>query len=135
MPKIELTLLALGLLFFAPVQAAERTIDRDLDACLDKNPSTAGMIQCNDQAYAAWDKTLNVAYKALMQSLAPSQQQALRDSQQRWIAFRDAEFRAVEAIYSRKEGTLYLPMQVASRVQIVKARVLQLDAYRNLLNE
>ncbi len=136
MPKLALqALLALGLIFAVAAPAAERRIDQDLDACLDKNPSTAGMIECQDRAYAAWDKALNLEYKSLMQTLAAAQQQALRDSQLRWIAFRDAEFKALEAIYGRKEGTLYLPMHVAARAEIVKSRVRQLDAYHRLVND
>jgi len=44
-------------------------IDKALDACIEKNGSTAGMVECTDKAYAAWDKELNKNYGELMRAL------------------------------------------------------------------
>ncbi|MFN3378277.1 MAG: lysozyme inhibitor LprI family protein, partial [Runella zeae] len=47
-------------------QASEsHPIDVSLDNCMDKNPSTQGMIGCLDEAYKKWDAELNKNYKAL----------------------------------------------------------------------
>jgi len=48
-------------------EPSQHPIDKALDACTDKNGSTAGMVQCTDKAYAAWDKELNKNYGLLMQ--------------------------------------------------------------------
>jgi hypothetical protein len=37
-------------------EQAQHPIDKALEACIDKNGSTAGMVECTDQAYAAWER-------------------------------------------------------------------------------
>lgn len=113
--------------------AEEHPIDATLGACMEENPSTAGMIECVDDAYAAWDRELNDAYGALMKRLAPAQKEALRKSQRQWLAWRDAEFESIDALYGSLEGTMFLPMRVDERMQIVKTRALALRGYLDLL--
>ena len=113
--------------------AEEHPIDRKLGACVDGNPSTAGAIECIGDAYAAWDRELNDAYKALMGRLAQPQQEAFRKSQRQWLAWRDAEFATIDAVYGGLEGTMFLPMRVDERMQIVRERALALRGYQSLL--
>ena len=116
-------------------QAAEHPIDAYVGSCINRDPSTAGMVSCTNQAYLLWDKELNSSYNNLLSSLTPKQKQALRSAQRQWIAFRDAEFAAIDAIYQNKEGTMYIPMRAADRMELVKARALQLAAHKNLVSE
>lgn len=128
--------LAAATCFVAPAtHAAKHHIDGYLESCIAADSTTAGMINCTNQAYSLWDEELNLKYTNLMSSLSPAEKQALRNSQRQWIAFRDAEFKAIDALYNRLDGTMYLPMRVADRLEIVKARVLQLSGYNRLLNE
>lgn len=118
----------------AHAQAKEDPIDTRLAACMDAYPSTAGMMECERQAFARWDKELNTAYFKLMKALPPAEQEALRNAQRKWLAFRDAEFAALAAVYAKKDGTMFRPMWAGSRTEIVKARVLQLRYLRDLLD-
>ena len=55
-------LLLLIMLLPATVYSQETNvdpIDKALDTCTDKNPSTAGMVRRTDIAYRMWDKELN----------------------------------------------------------------------------
>ena len=67
MTKLLLTLASV--LLSATVSIAQEQtqhpIDKTLEACIDKNGSTAGMVECTDKAYAAWDKELNQNYSEL----------------------------------------------------------------------
>ena len=126
----------LALLTVAPAShAAKHHIDSYLESCIDADSTTAGMVNCTNQAYSLWDKELNIKYVKLMSALAPADKQALRNAQRQWIAFRDAEFKAIDALYNGKDGTMYLPMRAADRLEVVKARVLQLSSYANLVND
>ncbi len=116
-------------------QAASPHIDKYLESCIAADSTTAGMTNCAYGAYALWDKELNITYKNLLSSLSPSEQQALRNSQRQWIAFRDAEFKTIDAMYKSKDGTMYIPMRVADRLEIVKTRVSQLQGYRTLTDD
>jgi len=60
--------------------------------------SSASMAQDHEAVAREWtrrlelsDRILNITYQSLMASLEPSEQKALRDSQRKWIEFRDAE--------------------------------------------
>jgi uncharacterized protein YecT (DUF1311 family) len=122
-----------ALLFMSPfaAQADSPHIDKYLESCIAADSTTAGMTNCTYGAYALWDKELNVTYKNLMSSsLSPSAKLALRNSQRQWLAFRNTEFEAIDAMYKNVSGTMYIPMRVGNRLEILKARVLQLQGYR-----
>ena len=93
------------------------------------------MTNGTNDAHALWDKEMNFAYRTIMASLSSDEQQALRTAPQQWIMYRNAEFKAIDAIYESKDGTMFRPMRAADPLQIVKARAMQLLANRNLRGE
>jgi uncharacterized protein YecT (DUF1311 family) len=110
-------------------------IDKELTECMDKNPSTMGLLDCIDIAYQKWDDELNTYYKKLTNILDDEGKINLKEAQRKWIEFRDLEFKNIQSIYSFKEGTMYLPMQALDRMEIVKKRAMELGSYYNLLTE
>lgn len=52
-------------------------IDKALDACIEQDGSTAGMIQCTDKGYVAWDRQLRTTSN-LTRHLKTGQQAALK---------------------------------------------------------
>ena len=131
-------LVLLVALWASAVCAQEQSIhpiDKALDACIEKDGSTAGMIQCTDKAYVAWDRQLNKNYADLMRRLKTGQQAALKAAQLQWLKYRDSEFKLIDAIYDSIQGTMYLPMRIAERLEIVKKRALDLRGYLELLDE
>jgi uncharacterized protein YecT (DUF1311 family) len=129
----------LGLLLFPTILLAQEQpqhpIDDALDACIEKNGSTAGMVECTDVAYAAWDKELNRNYGALMKQLTPRQKEALRLSQLEWIKFRDLEFKFIDSIYDTLQGTMYIPMRIGARLDVIKKRAVELKSDLDLITE
>jgi uncharacterized protein YecT (DUF1311 family) len=109
-------------------------INKQLDACIDKNRSNAGMIGCYEQAEKRWDNELNKLYKALLSKLNPEGKESLEQSQKQWLKYRDAEFKTIRAIYSTMEGRMWNVIAVASAVEIIEDRVLTLKAYLDDLN-
>ena len=116
-------------------EQAQHPIDKALEACIDKNGSTAGMVQCTDKAYAAWDKELNQNYGELMRTLKPSQKEALRLAQLEWIKYRDLDFKLIDALYDTMQGTMYIPMRIDARMEVVKKRALELKGFLDLVQE
>src|SRR5205809_500344 len=117
--------IAVGLLLSVtiyPQQTPQHPIDKALEACLDKDSTTAGMVDCIGKAYDKWDKELNRVYAELMKRLSPAARVKLKEAQVQWLKFRDAEFQMQGGIYSKLEGTLYIPMSADSRMQVVKNR-------------
>jgi uncharacterized protein YecT (DUF1311 family) len=135
----RLLLTMVSLLLFATVSIAQEQnqhpIDKSLGACIDKNPSTAGMVECTDKAYVAWDKELNKNYGELMRTLKPGQKEALRTAQLEWIKYRDLDFKLIDSIYDKMEGTMYISMRIDSRMEVVKKRALQLKGFLELITE
>jgi len=97
-------------------EPAQHPIDKALEVCVDKNGSTAGMVECTDKAYAAWDKELNKSYGELMRALKPAQKEALRLAQLEWIKHRDLDFKFIDTVYDTMDGTMYIPMRIDARM-------------------
>ncbi len=118
---------------FSQEPPEQHPIDIALDKCMDKNPSTHGRIGCLDEAYKKWDAELNKNYKALSLKLDAKQKAALLTSQRKWLEYRDLEFKFQSAFYATMEGTMYQPMAVDDRMEVVKKRALDLKSYLDLL--
>ena len=113
-------------------QTTKHPIDKMLEACLDKNSTTAGMVDCISKADDRWDKELNRVYAELMKRLSPDARAKLKEAQVQWLKFRDSEFQLQGEIFSKLEGTMYIPMSADSQMQVVKKRALDLKAYLDL---
>lgn len=76
------------------------------------------------------DEELNRAYRLLMSKLDPPLRSELRDTQRRWIAFRDAEFIFINGNWTRDRfGSSANISRGAYRCTIIKDRVIQLLLY------
>jgi uncharacterized protein YecT (DUF1311 family) len=136
--SIRYVLLLLLLLLSTHVSAQEaqkHPIDKALDTCTEKDPSTAGMVRCTDGAYKKWDQELNKNYRTLMARLKPAGKQLLKSAQLSWIAYRDNEFKLIDSIYDGIQGTMYIPMRIDEKMQIVKQRALALAGHLDMLDE
>jgi uncharacterized protein YecT (DUF1311 family) len=126
-------LLLLPFMFTVSVsaQTADPTrhpIDSALALCEEANPSTQGMLQCLRDAEQAWDRELNVWYRELQSRVGAKGRPALARAQKAWMAFRDAEFARLTSLYSLTDGTMYLVMHAADRVDLVRRRALDLQS-------
>ena len=117
------------------VEPASDPIDRKAAACMDRDPSTAGMIECLQQAYAEWDAELNAVYADVRLRLNPQAKSALKEAQRLWISYRDAEFVAIDAIYGAMQGTMWQLAGLSRKVEFLKNRVLELRMYMEDLNQ
>jgi uncharacterized protein YecT (DUF1311 family) len=113
----------------------EHPIDKALGACIEKDGSNAGIIECTSQAYQAWDKELNKNYLALMRKLKPAQKEALKAAELGWIKQRDVDFKFIDSVFDSLEGTMYISMRIESRTEPVKLRALQLKSFLDLISD
>jgi uncharacterized protein YecT (DUF1311 family) len=110
-------------------------VDEFLDQCLTQSNhgSTAGQVECTDQAGQRWDDEMNQDYRRLADHLMPKTQASLRDAQRRWLQYRDADRLLIDAVYELTKGTMYVPMQTYSRLRPVRERSLVLKSYFTVL--
>ena len=97
--------------------------------CLDDpaNASTAGQVACETTALKAYDRRMNAAYAGLLRRLPVAAGERLRRSQRAWLAFRDAEQAARDALYATRHGTMYVPMEAGAATNVTRDRALQLE--------
>jgi uncharacterized protein YecT (DUF1311 family) len=85
-------------------------------------------------AYASYQSFLNAeltkAYDALAKKLGSRSRAALLESQRRWLAYRDAEFRFIDKNWTQSQfGTSAALSRGAYRASIVKERITELIQY------
>jgi hypothetical protein len=125
---------AAGLLFGAGAAHAEVAaadpIDTAMRACLARadRSSTAGQVQCMDEARAAWHTAADQALAQLLTKLRPADQRRWRTSEARWDAWRDAEDPLIGAVFATTSGSMYVIYEADMRLQPVRDRALALRA-------
>lgn len=107
-------------------------IDAEINRCVDKSPSTHGMMECTTKGMEKWDRELNRLYKELMGTLSKEGQNALRTAQRAWIPLRDSEFALNSEVYSTiytvlDGGTMWLLNDAIAHMEVVRRRTLELD--------
>ncbi|SDC70293.1 lysozyme inhibitor LprI family protein [Paraburkholderia lycopersici] len=108
--------------------AAADPIDTGMRACLARadRSSTAGQIQCMDDARSAWRVAADTALTQLLAKLPAAQQKRWRASQQKWVAWRDAEDTMLGAAFATTSGSTYQLYEADMRLQPVRDRALAL---------
>jgi uncharacterized protein YecT (DUF1311 family) len=120
--------------------ADEHPIDVKMVACVEKNPSTVGMMTCTEKAGKSWDVELNQVYQSLQAKFGKKAAPQLKMAQQQWLKYRDAEFAAIDSMYrviydKMGGGTIWSLMAAQNKVDVVKARVLTLTEYLKSLEQ
>jgi hypothetical protein len=108
--------------------AAADPIDTAMRACLARadRSSTAGQIQCMEEARAAWRAASEAALTQLIAKLPPAQQKRWRSSQDKWVAWRDAEDTMLAAAFATTSGSQYRLYEADMRLQPVRDRAIAL---------
>lgn len=110
-------------------------IDIAMDKAMEKDPSTAGMVQAASQADKKWQKEIERALATLKKEMTAEQWKALQASQQAWRSYRDKEVAAQSALYGALEGSMWVPVAASKEMDLDRARALLLRDYLEALSE
>jgi len=113
---------------------AGNPIDEALETCRQTAMDTVSIGQCTTTARQQWDKELNAAYAALMQTLEPGAREALKASERAWIGFRDAEVKFLRERFSTQDGTLWPLVEGAQVMDLTRRRAIQLRCYAKMMD-
>ena len=107
MPAHRLSALAAALLAMASPAMSEPTASPAVERWhggeyKNCDGSTADMVDCIAKLRDRWDGRLNAAYKSVMATLEGERKDAFRDTQRKWIAYRDANC----LFYANGEGSI-----------------------------
>lgn len=117
---------------FCSLAAAQADAPHSIDAaqaeCLKTHHGTMPRAKCNSDAMQAWEKDVTKTYAALKTKLPSDNRKSFEASQTAWEKYRDAEFDFISNRYAAKKGTGYISVRIILRMQIVKARALELES-------
>lgn len=109
--------------------AAADPIDTAMRQCAARadRSSTAGQVQCIEEANDAWQKAIDAAYQSVLAN-APTDKlrRGWQDSQKRWVAWRKEEAYLLRAVFATTSGTAYAMSAANLRLQPVRDRALAL---------
>ncbi|MGF6901087.1 lysozyme inhibitor LprI family protein [Paraburkholderia sp. GAS348] len=108
--------------------AAADPIDASMRTCLARSDmsSTAGQVQCMDNARIGWKAALDGAWQQLQTKLPPAQRKQWDKSQASWQASRDAEKPLLSAVFATTHGSMYELAEADIQLQPVRDRALAL---------
>ncbi|WP_408415968.1 lysozyme inhibitor LprI family protein [Paraburkholderia sediminicola] len=124
---------AVAVLGVAPLQAhaevaAADPIDASMRTCLARSDmsSTAGQVQCMDNAGIGWKAALDGAWQQLQAKLPQAQRKPWEKSQASWLASRDVEKQLLAAVFETTHGSMYVLAEADMQLQPVRDRALAL---------
>lgn len=88
-----------------------------------------GQAECLSDAFESWEKDINDTYTALRRLATPTELESLEAGQHSWEEYRDHEFGFLAKMLNQKRGTMYIPIRIEYRIEILKARALELERY------
>ena len=94
---------------------------RRVDECMQKDSSTAGMVECINAEFAVQDKILNENYKKTMSILNDENKKILKDIQSKLVAYKEAK-----CAFYPPQGTIYLVIAADCYLQMTKERAAEL---------
>jgi uncharacterized protein YecT (DUF1311 family) len=122
-----------GMLSVLPVAAhaevaAADPIDASMRSCLARSDmsTTAGQVQCMDNARIGWKAALDSAWQQLQTKLPPARRKLWERSQASWLASRDAEKPLLAAVFATTSGSMYVLAEADMQLQPVRDRALAL---------
>ncbi|PZQ08190.1 MAG: DUF1311 domain-containing protein [Aliarcobacter butzleri] len=125
---------------FETVEKFESYINKYTQECLDNGFGGTGSIPCF-VSYELWDKELNIYYRKLMSKLTAKEKELLKESQKKWLEFRDKTIEFNSLMLDRnydQEGTMFLLARASVAdsdiSEIIKNRVLYLKNWYDKLN-
>jgi uncharacterized protein YecT (DUF1311 family) len=136
MKSIHLSLAILAAISL-PLSAQEEKdpIDLEMDAAMERDYSTAGMVGAITAAHEKWEAKLNSTYKVLKQQMPAEEFAALQQAQRAWITYRDKQVESYGITYGNMEGTMWIPMHAGAVMRITKQRAQDLENILGLLGE
>ena len=117
------------------IDKKENDIDIDYEKCVAKDTACPNVSDCAYRAYDKWHHEMEDAYKALLHELKKEEEkEALKQSQDAWIAYRDYTFKSYDMMFDLP-GDKWCRLRHDDRIGIVRARALQLKNYFEVLKK
>ena len=105
-------------------------IDKALAVCEKKQGAfTRGEAECLTVALESWERDVTDTYDALKKQVSDTELKSLAAGHKNWSEYRDREFEFINELFLNKRGTMYVPRRISYRIELVKARAVELETY------
>ncbi|MFM9965990.1 MAG: lysozyme inhibitor LprI family protein [Planctomycetaceae bacterium] len=117
----------------------EDRIDKACRDCIDRDWTTAGMVRCAQVELLQREHELEEVHGKFLGMLdkrfGEDASRAFLKSHDRWEKYRDAEFKLINEMFRKIDGTMWLPIRVSEMSDIVHQRTKHLRVTMALLEE
>ncbi len=105
-------------------------IEIEVQECIkEQNYTTYGMNKCVYASEEKWEEEIKLHLEAIKKSLPEEEFVAIAESQDKWLAYRESQIKAIKAVLSDKMGSIYSNYKSADTVGITETRAKQLGAF------
>jgi hypothetical protein len=116
----------------------EDRIDKAHRECVDRDWTTAGMLRCAQvellQRQHELEEVQSEFVKMLEKRFDPDTLKAFHKARSRWEKYRDEEFKFIDEMFRQIDGTMFLPIRITEKSEIVHRRSKQLRATMDLMD-
>jgi uncharacterized protein YecT (DUF1311 family) len=102
-------------------------IDAKLEECLKTNKGAMLLAKCHSKAAEAWEKEVGKAYEERLKGASDDDKSVIKDSQDAWTKYREAERKMITGFYSKRRGTDDVSVRTIRLYEIDRKRALALD--------
>jgi len=118
---------------YAVGQDSSSKIESDLKNCMENHAkgSTTDSRECMGLAYKRMDNRLNCVYRILMKRLSPERRAVLRDSERKWLQYKESELKLIDLFnpFAGGSGSTAAMFSGTEAYAMVKDRVEILENY------
>ncbi len=114
---------------WAPGLAADPAIEQATHACVAGATGPGALAACEVQARSAWEALLDQRRNALLARLPNGSRAEFAAAQTAWEAFRDREFRLIDATFAQRTDGLGAPLAAGAKTELLRQRVHQLTVH------
>ncbi len=107
-------------------------IEKEVEACIEKDYSTAGMVGCIGKASEQYQEQIVLLSADINAQLDAEQKASFAKANAEWEAFRNAQLLFLRDVYGKAEGTMFRPMSAESASDIYQRRAEELYALREV---
>jgi uncharacterized protein YecT (DUF1311 family) len=132
--KVGLALMSMACNLFAgeepsPDRAHMKTLDQNLESCLQKAQNTLDTNACFDKGIQEWTTFGQSLYEKLLKAWPQKDQTTLTESQESWETFKEKELLALKSLFASLEGSIWSTIYLKTRLDILRTRAAMLEDY------
>ncbi len=110
-------------------QEKKDKIDINLEKCMEKDYSTAGMNNCSQEGQKAWEQEISKNSAIIKKNLDSEGQQLFEEAQKAWQDYYEKEQKFIHNTIGQVDGTIHTNYAYGECYDLAKARAKAISSY------